>query len=131
MLPAGVPVPSPGPAADYGTIVHSLQNQVNALQGENLSLRAQLDAVQFVEFVGSAYGHNDGTKDWRSDNHVALQVVGRAAKHQAETQFAEWRERNPYARIVGRRLEIIGHPVAYNGTAVVSNVTAVIHVTYR
>ncbi len=101
------------------------------LRGRIVQLEAQQQQpTMFVEFVGDAYGNNSGTMDYKSTAKVALQVVGRSAHYHASLQFDQWRVANPTFVVVSKRLELVSHPIAYNGSDVVTNVSAVLHVAY-
>jgi hypothetical protein len=112
--------------------VQALQQEVQVLRGRILQLEADAQKpLHFVEFVGDAYGHSGGTMEFRSGQHVALQLVGRSAHFQASQQYEQWVLANPSFVVVSKRLELVSHPIAYNGQHAVSNVSAIIHVTYR
>jgi hypothetical protein len=109
--------------------------EVQALRGRISQLESELAAAAtptgFVEFVGDAYGHNSGTMDHTSTAHVALQVVGRSAHYHASLQYDRWKVDHPNCIVLSKRVEMVSHPIAYNGSAVVTNVSVIIHVTYR
>jgi hypothetical protein len=109
--------------------------EVQALRGRITQLEAELAAATtptgFVEFVGDAYGHNGQSMDHTSTGTVALQVVGRSAHYHANLQYDRWKVDHPNCIVLSKRVEMVSHPIAYNGSAVVTNVSVIIHVTYR
>ncbi len=109
--------------------------EVQALRGRITQLESELATTTtptgFVEFVGDAYGHNGPPMDHTSTGPVALQVVGRSAHYHASLQYDRWKVDHPNCIVLSKRVEMVSHPIAYNGSGAVTNVSVIIHVTYR